>query len=81
MAKNTTHNEIVSFHTGFNDALIVLVFFFTLSVSGMSFNFTYGSLKPFGSIGMRFRPSLTMDQMLEEKKNMNLRRMKIGKME
>lgn len=25
----------------------------------MSFNFTYGSLNPFGSIGIRFRPSLT----------------------
>lgn len=48
-----------SFQTGFNDAFMVLVFFLTLSVSGMSFNLTYGSLKPFGSIGIRFRPSLT----------------------
>lgn len=50
-----TYKVNVSFQTGFKVALIVFVFFLTPSVSGMSLIFTYGSLKPFGSIGMRFR--------------------------
>lgn len=54
-----THKLIVSFHSGFNEAFTVFVFFFTLSESGMSFNFTYGSESPFGSIGIRFLPWIT----------------------
>lgn len=54
-----TYNVSVSFQTGFKHALMVFVFFLTLSVSGMSFILTYGSLKPFGSIGIKFLPSLT----------------------
>lgn len=72
-----TYNVIVSFHTGFNEALMVLVFFLTLSTSGTSFNLTYGSLKPFGSIGMRFRPCLTVMIMFLfsiKKKNGNKRK-------
>lgn len=60
MAFLVTYNVIISFQTGFNEALIVLVFFFTLSVSGINLSLTYGSLKPFGSIGIRFRPSFTV---------------------
>lgn len=44
---------------GFNVDLIVLVFFLTLSESGISFSFTYGSDKPLGSIGIKLRPSRT----------------------
>lgn len=35
-----THKVIVSFHSGFNDDLIVFDFFFTPSVSGISFSLT-----------------------------------------
>uniref|UniRef100_A0A2M4DHJ6 Uncharacterized protein n=1 Tax=Anopheles darlingi TaxID=43151 RepID=A0A2M4DHJ6_ANODA len=49
----------VSFQTGFSEARIVFVFFFTLSASGMSLILTYGSLEPFGSIGIRLRPCFT----------------------
>jgi len=41
---------------GFRQDRIVFVFFLTLSESGISFNFTYGSDKPLGSIGIRFLP-------------------------
>lgn len=54
-----TDNVSVSFQTGFRVDRIVFVFFLTLSASGMSLSFTYGSLRPFGSIGMRFLPCLT----------------------
>lgn len=36
-ARYLTHKVIVSFQTGFNVALIVFVFFFKLSVSGINF--------------------------------------------
>lgn len=74
MWKKYTHNVSVSFQIGFSDALIVFVFFLTLSVSGMSFNFTYGSLNPFGSIGIRFRPSLTEIRRERERKERNCKR-------
>lgn len=51
---------MVSFHTGFKVDRIVLVFFLTLSASGISFIFTYGSLKPFGSMGIKLRPCFTV---------------------
>lgn len=35
-----TYKMIVSFHSGFNEDLIVFVFFFTLSESGINFSFT-----------------------------------------
>lgn len=54
-----TYNVRVSFQTGLSDALIVLVFFLTVSESGISFSFTYGSDSPLGSIGIKFLPSLT----------------------
>ena len=50
---------IVSFHSGFNEDLIVFVFFFTVSESGINFSLTYGSDNPFGSIGIKFRPCFT----------------------
>lgn len=50
---------MVSFQTGFSVDRIVLVFFLTLSESGISFIFTYGSLKPFGSMGIKLRPCFT----------------------
>lgn len=50
---------MVSFHTGLRQFLIVFVFFLTPSVSGMSLSLTYGSDKPFGSIGIRLRPCRT----------------------
>ncbi len=53
---NNTYNVSVSFHSGFREALIVLVFFLTLSLSGMRRAFTYGSERPFGSIGIKFFP-------------------------
>jgi hypothetical protein len=52
---STTYKVNVSFQTGFNVALIVFDFRLTPSESGISFIFTYGSLRPLGSIGMRFR--------------------------
>lgn len=55
-ADSNTHNARVSFQMGFREDRIVLVFFLTLSESGISFNFTYGSDKPLGSIGIRFLP-------------------------
>lgn len=61
-----TYKEMVSFHTGFSDARMVFVFFFTLSESGMSLILTYGSLEPFGSIGIKLRPCFTVD---EKKRN------------
>jgi len=55
-----THKVNTSFQTGFSDVRIVLVFCFDfVSSSGTSFSFTYGSAKPFGSIGIRFRASNT----------------------
>lgn len=57
--ENTTHSEMVSFQTGFKVERIVLVFFLTLSASGISFILTYGSLKPLGSIGIKLRPCFT----------------------
>lgn len=62
LGTKATYNEIVSFQIGFSDALMVFVFFFTLSVSGINFNLTYGSLKPFGSMGIRLRPSFTVNE-------------------
>ena len=50
----------VSFQTGLRHSLIVLVFLFWESPwSGISFAFTYGSLWPLGSIGIRLRASRT----------------------
>lgn len=60
-----THNVRVSFQTGFKDERIVFVFFFTLSESGISFIFTYGSDDPFGSIGMRFLPCRTAKENID----------------
>ena len=51
-----TYNVSVSFHSGFSDALMVFVFFLTLSVSGIRRALTYGSDNPLGSIGIRFFP-------------------------
>ena len=59
MEINKTYNVKVSFHTGFNVERIVFVFFLKLSQSGISFSLTYGSLRPFGSMGIRLRPCLT----------------------
>lgn len=55
-----SHNVKVSFHVGFRQHFIVLVFcLLSLFGSGMSLSFTYGSDRPFGSIGTKFLPSLT----------------------
>lgn len=54
-AFEATYKVNVSFQTGFNVALIVFDFLLTPSESGISFIFTYGSLRPLGSIGMRLR--------------------------
>lgn len=48
---------------------MVLVFcLLSLRGSGISLSFTYGSDRPFGSIGTRFLPSLTGGREREEKK-------------
>ena len=58
--KKLTYKVNLSFQAGFSDALMVLVFFFELlSSSGINFTFTYGSARPFGSIGFRFFASRT----------------------
>lgn len=55
-----SHNVKVSFHVGFRQHFIVLVFcLLSLFGSGMSLSFTYGSERPFGSIGTKFFASLT----------------------
>jgi len=49
-----------SFQIGLRLALTVFVFCFDLTASeGTSLSLTYGSASPFGSIGFRFRASLT----------------------
>lgn len=52
--------ERVSFHTGLSVLRMVLVFFLTLSESGISFILTYGSERPLGSMGIRLRPCFTV---------------------
>jgi len=54
-SSKAAYNINVSFQTGLSDFKIVFVFRLTPSESGMSLTLTYGSLKPLGSIGMRFR--------------------------
>lgn len=66
-----THNVSVSFHSGFREALIVLVFFLTLSLSGMRRAFTYGSERPFGSIGIKFFPWRTEYQRERERERVH----------
>lgn len=63
-----THNTSVSFQIGLSVAFIVFVFFFTESESGINLIFTYGSLRPLGSIGMRLRLNEMKDVMEREKK-------------
>ena len=59
-AENGTYKVKNSFHTGLRLAFTVFVFCFDLTASdGTSFSLTYGSANPFGSIGFRFRASLT----------------------
>jgi len=50
-----TYNENVSFHAGQRLDRTIFVFSFALPLdSGTSRTFTYGSARPFGSIGIRF---------------------------
>ncbi len=68
--KRHTYIENVSFHMGFSDALIVLVLclWLLLSLLGINFILTYGSDKPFGSIGIRFFASYTWEKKIRWKK-------------
>jgi len=55
------YNVKDSFQIGLRFALTVFVFCFDLMASdGTSLSLTYGSANPFGSIGFRFRASLTV---------------------
>lgn len=57
---DVAYNVKLSFQVGFSEHLMVLVFcLLSLLGSGISFSLTYGSDRPFGSIGTRFRASLT----------------------
>lgn len=55
-----THKVKLSFQTGLSVERMVFVFcLLWLFGSGISFSFTYGSDKPFGSMGIRLRASRT----------------------
>lgn len=70
------YNVSVSFHSGLSDALMVFVFILTLSLSvvGMSRALTKGSDRPLGSMGIKFLPwhtandINTSDFVIEEKR-------------
>lgn len=67
-AVKLSYNLKVSFHVGFRQHFIVLVFcLLSLRGSGINFSFTYGSDRPLGSIGIRFLASLT-EESKENKK-------------
>lgn len=69
------HKVKDSFQQGLREERMVLVFcLVSFFGSGMSLSFTYGSDKPFGSIGIRFLPSPTWRkkkrQKISEMKNL-----------
>lgn len=66
---NVSYKVKVSFQTGLRFALTVFVFCFAFPDSdGISFNLTYGSAKPFGSIGFKFFASRTVIYQNKNKK-------------